>query len=142
MTQEFAVPTKGSRIKAVLFYLALGAFWISHTFFVQPLFNRKLAQPLCDALPWTRTVVIYWAALFILMAAGLIQASILTLKSSQTPFPGAFHLFRMPITRGWRARLNGYLLAAIALSIIAGLIWVWHFFQLGYIFCLYEPCGC
>ena len=142
MTQEFAVPTKDSRTKALLFYVALGAFWISNTFFVQPLFKQKLAQPLCDALPWTRAVVIYWAALFLLLSAGLIRASILTLRSGQSPFPGAFHLFRTPISRGWRASVNGYVLAAIAFSIIASLAWAWHFFQLGYVFCIYDSCSC
>ena len=140
--QEFLEPTRAGRIKAIVFYAVLGAFWISERFFLQPFFKEKLAQPLCDALPWTRIVVIHWFVIFLLLVAGLVRASILTLRSGQIPFPGAIFVFRARVIRGWRAQLSGYLFATMALSIIGGMIWVWAFLDLGYIFCLYEACTC
>jgi hypothetical protein len=142
MTEEFAEATRATRIKAILLYLAMGTWWIAQMSFIQPFFKQKLAQPLCDALPWTRTVLIYWTTLLLLGAAGLVRASLLTLRSGQSPFPGAWLLFRKPIARGWRAKLDGYIFAAFALAIVAALVWVWFSFGAVHIFCIFEPCPC
>ena len=142
MSKEFAEPTKASRVEAICLLLVLGLFYFAHSVFWQPYIAPLLNQSICDALPWTRAVVIYWTLLFLLVVAGLVRASVLTLRSEQSPFPGAWLLFRLPLYRGWHAKLHGIILGSLAITIMAGLLYGWVFLGVGYVFCIFEPCGC
>ena len=116
-TSEFIDPTRNGRFKLAGIYAVAILFVISVELFWPRLMNYINSLPLCQQLPWFQALVIIGYLSFVIAAFAWIHLSHRILSSGQAPPPGALAFFRVKIKRGWRARLQGYivLLAAIFL---------------------------
>lgn len=142
MEPQFIEPTAASRFKLALcgglglgLSLAMDHWWAPFMAFVR-------ALPPCESLPWLRGVALTFVSLGLLAALSAARAAVLTIRSAQSPFPGAWVWSRTRIKHGWKARADGYLWMVIALAMAVGPAVGLYFLDVLVIFCWPASCGC
>lgn len=142
METKFIEPTVASRLKLVLCAilgvtasLAMDRWWHPFMAFVTGL-------PTCESLPWLRGLVIAFVFLFLLAGLSVSRAAILTLRSGQSPFPGAWVWSRTKVRTGWKAKFDGYAFGLVALICFLGPAVAAYLLQVNVIFCWPVSCGC
>ena len=104
---------------AALCSVAIDLYWPKLMQFVK-------ALPLCDQIPWWRSIVIGLASPFILASGLLASAGWKVLRFRQWPLPGTLVWRRTKIKRGPRVLLHAYMSFAVAGAIVAGLAFLAH----------------
>ena len=142
METKFIEPTVASRVKlalcagfGIVLSLAMDRWWPPFMGFVKGLST-------CESLPWLRGITIAFVILFLLAGLSAFRAAIMTLRSGQSPFPGAWVWSRTKVRMGWKAKLDGYGFALLALLCVLGLVVSGYLLHVNDIFCWPVSCGC
>lgn len=142
METKFIEPTVASRVKLTLcvafgvaLSLAMDRWWHPFMGFVKGLST-------CESLPWLRGIVIAFVILSVLAGFSVSRAAVLTLRSGQSPFPGAWVWSRTKVRRGLKASIAGYGFGILALICVLGPVVAGCFLHVNVIFCWPVSCAC
>lgn len=142
MEARYVEPTFAGRTKLALCVLvgfllsiSMDLWWSSFMTFVKGL-------PLCESLPWLRGIFLGFTLLSWLAYASAARAGILTLRSGEFPFPGAWVWSRTKVKTGWRAAIDGWVFVFLGVVCFVGPFAVGYAFEVNVIFCFPSSCLC
>ncbi|MBA4216738.1 MAG: hypothetical protein V3V71_07190 [Roseateles sp.] len=142
MEDRFIEPTFGGRLKLGVCALAGFALSVAMDFWWPPFMGYVRALPICESLPWLMGVFLTFVGLCWLAGLSVFRAALLTLRSGQTPFPGAWIWSRTKVRTGWRARLDGYAFVLLAVAAFVAPLFAAYVLDVQDIFCMHGSCGC
>ena len=142
MNERFLNPTPATRWKllaacasGLVVLLAMEIWW-------NPFMSYVEALPVCEGLPYHRGIFIAFTLGFAFASFSSLRAGRLILRAGESPFPGAWVLFRTRIKTGIRAKIDGYAMLAIAVLLAAAPIAAGLALNVHMIFCVPNACGC
>ncbi len=142
MEAKFIEPTIASRVKLALCVVFGIALSVAMDRWWDPFMEFVKGLPTCESLPWYRGIIIAFVLLFLSAGFSASRAAILTLRSGQSPFPGAWVWSRTKVRTGWKARVDGWVFALLALVCFSGPVVAGYLLRVNVIFCWPVSCGC
>jgi hypothetical protein len=120
MEVRFIEPTFEGRVKIGLILGTGIAISLAMRIWWHPFMDYVSSLPFCEHLIWLRGIILAFAFLSMLTGCLSARAAILTLRSGQSPFPGAWVWSRTQIVTGWKAKLNGCLYCLQSAFLLVG----------------------
>ncbi len=124
MAVEYLVPTRKQRIRLLIriiltIILAL-AIKLAIPYYVSFVSEKSL----CEQVLWLRYTLSILFLIGIAIIYRLVKSGYLLLINNQFPLQGTDVFFRTKIVRGWRVKIEAFLLFVIAVGIFLGLIYL------------------
>lgn len=151
MDAEYLYPTTQGRIRELVFWSLVVLFVAFQGHILSPLLDPIIANdsPDCGArgdpcavLTEMRILTLYFTLLPIIVSALVARRAHRIFHSHMSPPPEDHVLFKTKVSRGFVARLHGYLFFGIALLLAAAPGYAWYKTQAVALFCFPEACGC
>lgn len=130
---EFVEPSPTGKARLIVVYLAAMAA-CAVPFLTWPRVASSIGHlPACEQVPWLRGYLVGTLAVLLLFAAAVGRHGYKILRFRQLPLPGAVVFRRTSVRRGARVIVQGYVLCAVAVVVVAGLLSIlpeaWGFFR-------------